>query len=272
MVRWKTGFGMIAVGTPRASAVSTAPAAASRTKRIPSGRDSSRDDLILLPVVSRWERAARQLDVDSVRGARSGRGGEHDRRLSDRRIARAEHTGNAGAPVPVDDHHPGVIELAAELGGKRTWRESGCVKQRSTIVARAVGEADPGQPATLGLEAGNAVVANLDARRGQPTLVIWIEVRIAISEQDEIAGERAQQQREPGGIRSVCGQGPVPHLPAVTVGAMEHASGPDFRCALDRRELIANPGGEQQNTGDLLFPIGENSEAVWRLAYGLGRS
>jgi hypothetical protein len=42
----------------------------------------------------------------------------------------APNTPGTCAPVLVGDDHLGIIELAAELAGKRAWRKSGCVKQR----------------------------------------------------------------------------------------------------------------------------------------------
>ena len=50
-----------------------------------------------------------------------------------------------------------------------------------------------------------------------------------------------------GGAGSVGSERSIAHLPAVTVGAVVRAAGPDLLDALDRRQLVPHPRGQQQD-------------------------
>jgi hypothetical protein len=133
----------------------------------------------------------RQPCVDRVRRPGSGRGSEYHGGLADGRVAGGENAGDAGTAVVVDNHHPALVELAAEPGRQGTWRESGRVEQSGAVVARPVGEADSGQPAVLGFEPGYRIVADRDTSRLQPGLLIGsAPVRAAIDARDRKPAEK----------------------------------------------------------------------------------
>jgi hypothetical protein len=68
-----------------------------------------------------------------------------------------------------------------------------------------------------------------------------------------------------GGAGSIGSERSIPHLPAVTVGAVVRAPCPDLRDALDMRQLVPHPHGQQQDARLARRASGRDAESGGRL-------
>jgi len=86
---------------------------------------------------------------------------------------------------------------------------------------------------------------------GEQAAGVLVQPGSAVAAQQHVRAPAGQLQREleVAGVAGQYRQGLVADLPAVAVGAVEHAASPQLRQAGDRGQLVHDPGGQQQPAG-----------------------
>lgn len=165
---------------------------------------------------------------------------------------------HAGPPADVRAHasfgRPALlVVLAAEPPGQvRLLMLPGDDEDGAVLLAVAADQAD-GNPVTITVKAVHLFVTHGYPRGIKRRALIRCQVG-AVAEQDEAIGPPVDEQRTRGGALRRARhpdqrEALAPHLPAMTVWAGHHLAAPKLRDARNRRQFLAQAGGQEQGTG-----------------------
>ncbi len=154
----------------------------------------------------------------------------------------------AGPPGGIDGNEASHIDLAAQAGQQAIGmrKVAGPDEHRRPRNHPTIDQLDTGQPVSLDHQPRDLAAHDPNSTCFQPDAFGWRQV-IGVDEEDHVVGPLPHQlcMHDRAGL---CAQNPdalIADLPSVAVRAVQQITAPSLADARDLRQLVVDPGGDQ---------------------------